>query len=85
VAMTKTTRKVNFRYLHSVGRVTSVEKVDTKRCSIVVARVGGEKFNGNCNHCGKYGHKKTHCWSLEKTRRIIRKEKWIKTRKVLEQ
>ena len=51
-------------------------------------RSGGDrrrKFNGNCNHCGKYGHKKTHCWSLEKTRRIIRKEQWIKMRKVLEQ
>ena len=23
----------------------------------------GVKFDGNCNHCGKYGHKKETCWS----------------------
>jgi len=37
--MTKTTRKVKLRYLHSVGRVSSVEKVDTKSCNVVVVRV----------------------------------------------
>ena len=25
---------------------------------------GGKGFNGNCNHCGKFGHKKSECWSL---------------------
>ena len=27
-----------------------------------------KKFNGNCNHCGKYGHKKIDCWELEENK-----------------
>ena len=23
-----------------------------------------KQFKGRCNHCGKYGHKKTDCWEL---------------------
>ena len=23
-----------------------------------------KRFKGRCNHCGKYGHKKTDCWQL---------------------
>ena len=41
--MKKTTKKVKLRYLHSVGRASSVEKVDTKRCNVVV--VGIEEEN----------------------------------------
>ena len=25
----------------------------------------GKGFNGTCNHCGKYGHKKSECWTLD--------------------
>ena len=25
----------------------------------------GKFFKGRCNHCGKYGHKKTDCWDLK--------------------
>ena len=30
----------------------------------------GKYFEGRCNHCGKFGHKKADCWNLKK-----RKEK----------
>ena len=25
----------------------------------------GKFFNGRCNHCGKFGHKKADCWDLK--------------------
>ena len=25
----------------------------------------GKYFKGRCNHCGKFGHKKTDCWDLK--------------------
>jgi len=24
----------------------------------------GRRFNGNCNHCGHQGHKKSECWEM---------------------
>ena len=42
----------------------------------------GTFFKGRCNHCGKYGHKKTGCWDLknkqeksQESERMVQKDK----------
>ena len=42
----------------------------------------GKFFKGRCAHCGKYGHKKTHCWDLknkeeycQESKRKVKKDK----------
>ena len=37
---------------------TPIKKQDFYQCS--------KRFKGRCNHCGKYGHKKTDCWELHR-------------------
>ena len=36
--------------------ITNKKKQNFYQCS--------KRFKGRCNHCGKYGHKKTDCWEL---------------------
>ena len=36
--------------------ITNKKKQNFYQCS--------KQFKGRCNHCGKYGHKKTDCWEL---------------------
>ena len=44
-----------------------------------IEKDGQRKFNGHCNECGQYGHKRADCWEQEKNKHL--RPKWWKSKK----
>jgi hypothetical protein len=48
--------------------VTTSKRKDTEQRNVPIKILTQGKFKGECNNCGKIGHKKSDCWQLEENK-----------------
>ena len=74
-----------FRIANKKGKRDETESDDYDKneakseAALLNVKDGQRKFNGHCNECGQYGHKRVDCWELEKNKHL--RPKWWKSKK----